>query len=85
MALSSDDVSLWPAAVTGKPNLRQSAVVALTQCASAGVTIETSQEITAIALISNNNSGRASATTCTIVLVGKFAPNTSRRASLMSR
>ncbi len=35
-----------------------------------------------MALISSSSSGRANATTCTIVLVGKFDPNTSRRAQL---
>jgi hypothetical protein len=39
----------------------------------------------AIALISSSRSGLASATTCTIVLVGKFDPKTSRRVSLLSR
>ena len=43
------------------------------------------QGITAMALISSSSSGRASATTCTIVLVGKFDPKISRRVSLMSR
>ena len=38
-----------------------------------------------MALISSSSSGRASATTCTIVLVGKFEPKTSRRVSLISR
>src|SRR5262245_18777508 len=41
--------------------------------------------ITAVAFISNSNSGRARATTCTMVLVGKLDPRTSRRVSLMSR
>lgn len=37
------------------------------------------QGLTGIELISSRSSGHANATTCTIVLAGKFDPKTSRR------